>query len=125
MNRIKELRKRDGINQQKLAEVLNVKRPAVSKYENGEIPLTDETIKILSEYFDVTTDYLLGRTDDPTPPGKKKDAQQRAPDDIELDSIEFALLGEVRELDEEDKEELLRDAKRFRELKELRRKQEQ
>lgn len=60
MNRIKELRKRDGINQGELAEVLCVKRSAVSKYETGATPLTDETIIRLAKYFDVSTDRVLG-----------------------------------------------------------------
>ena len=62
MNRIKELRAGKGVNQEQLAKFLNVQRAAVSKYENGEIPLTAETINKLADYFDVTTDYLLGRT---------------------------------------------------------------
>lgn len=43
--------------------------------------------------------------------------------DITLDEIEFALFGEVHELTEEDKLELLRDARRMRELSELKKKQ--
>jgi len=117
MNRIKELRKALNINQDVLADFLNVNRSAISKYENGDIPLTDENIKQLSDYFNVTTDYLLGRTDTP-------ETQKSAPEGaLELSDIEFALYGEVRELDDEDKAELLKNAQRMRELQELRRKQ--
>ena len=116
MNRIKELRNAKGINQQVLADILNVQRPAISKYENGEVPLTDDTIRILAEYFDCSSDYLLGRTDTQ---GTKKDGSEEP---LKLSDIEFALFGEVRELDDEDKAELLRDAQRMRELKTLREK---
>lgn len=67
MNRIKELRILKGLTQQQLAELINVKRPVISKYENGTIALTDSLIIKLSEVFEVNADYLLGRTDDPTP----------------------------------------------------------
>jgi len=52
------------INQEDLAKVLNVNRSAISKYESGTIPLTDDSIKTLCDYFGVTSDYLLGRTND-------------------------------------------------------------
>ncbi|MCL2366548.1 MAG: XRE family transcriptional regulator [Oscillospiraceae bacterium] len=59
MNRIQELRKSKGISQEDLAQILNVQRPAVSKYESGAIPLARETIEKLMDYFEVTSDYLL------------------------------------------------------------------
>ena len=56
---IKELREAKGINQRQLAEALNVHRTSVVKWENGKaLPLND-TLLILSEYFDVTVDELL------------------------------------------------------------------
>ena len=77
--------------------------------------LSAETAQKIADYFQVSVGYLLGR-EEPT----KKDAPESA---IDLSEIEFALMGEVRELDEEDIAELLRDAQRLRELKELRKKQ--
>ncbi|MCL2563094.1 MAG: helix-turn-helix domain-containing protein [Oscillospiraceae bacterium] len=62
INRIKELRISRGWTQDELAERLNVKRAAISKYENGKIPLTAETIGQLTEIFDVSSDYILGFT---------------------------------------------------------------
>ena len=44
MNRIKQLRTERGWTQEELGEKLNVKRAAISKYESGRIPLTDDTI---------------------------------------------------------------------------------
>jgi len=71
-----------------------VKRSAVSKYESGSIPLTDETILTLADRFGVSTDYLLGHTDVPNP----------VTDSINLDTLEYALFDEVRELDDKSKE---------------------
>jgi plasmid maintenance system antidote protein VapI len=63
-----------GINQVKLAELLSVRRSAVSKYETGKVPLTDDTIGRLTKIFGVSADYLLGldsESDVPTPKTEK------------------------------------------------------
>lgn len=57
-----ELRQDKHLTQKNLAEYLHVSPGTVSNYENN-VHLPDmEKILILAEYFDVTTDYLLGRT---------------------------------------------------------------
>ena len=58
-NRIQKLRKQKGISQEQLADVVGVSRQAVSKWESDQnVPDVDKIIA-LSEYFDVTTDYIL------------------------------------------------------------------
>jgi len=59
MNNIKKLRIEKGWTKDDLGSRLNVKRAAISKYESGKIPLTDETLKLLSEIFNVSIDYIL------------------------------------------------------------------
>lgn len=71
MNRIKQLRKSINMTQDELAQKLHLKRSVISKYENGLIPLTDLLIVQLSDIFNVSSDYLLGKSDDPTPIDKK------------------------------------------------------
>ncbi len=57
--RIKKLREQLGVNQQKLAELLEVSRPAISQIENGERKISaDELIK-LSEIFNLSVESLL------------------------------------------------------------------
>lgn len=63
MNRIKMLRQAKGWTQDELGEKLSVKRSAISKYETGKIPLTDDTIRKLSEIFGESADYILGAND--------------------------------------------------------------
>lgn len=60
MNRLKMLREEFEMKQSELGKLLNVKDSAISKYESGKVPLTGETLIKLSEIFNVTTDYLLG-----------------------------------------------------------------
>ncbi len=63
--RLKEIRKARGISQQKLATDLNTNQNTVSRYETGERePGIAELIR-LADYFNVSVDYLLERTDNP------------------------------------------------------------
>lgn len=57
--RIQKLRKTKGISQEELAEKVGVSRQAVSKWESEQSIPDIEKIIILSNYFEVTTDYLL------------------------------------------------------------------
>jgi len=63
MNRLKLLRVEKGETLQKIADYLNVTMQTVSNYENEKRDMTPETIVKLALYFDVSTDYLLGRSD--------------------------------------------------------------
>ena len=63
--RLKELRKKKGISQLRLATDLNTTQNTISRYETGERePGIGELIK-LADYFHVSVDYLIGRTDNP------------------------------------------------------------
>ena len=63
--RLKEIRKKKGISQLKLAMDLNTNQNTISRYETGERePGINELIKI-ADYFNVSIDYLVGRTDNP------------------------------------------------------------
>lgn len=63
--RLKEIRKSKGISQLKLAMDLNTNQNTISRYETGERePSINELIKI-ADYFNVSIDYLLERTDNP------------------------------------------------------------
>ena len=64
--RIKDLRKARRITQLKMAMDLNMSQNTISRYESGERePGRAELIRI-ADYFHVSIDYLVGRTDDPT-----------------------------------------------------------
>lgn len=58
-DRIQNLRKSKGISQEELADKIGVSRQAVSKWESEQSLPDIEKICLLSDYFDVTTDYLL------------------------------------------------------------------
>ncbi len=63
--RLKELRKKKGISQLKLALDLNTNQNSISRYENGERQADYSMLIAIADYFDVSIDYLLGRTENP------------------------------------------------------------
>ena len=58
-DRIQYLRKSKGISQEELADKVGVSRQAVSKWESEQSTPDLEKIIIMSDYFNVTTDYIL------------------------------------------------------------------
>ena len=63
--RLKALRKKKGISQLRLATELNTTQNTISRYETGERePGIAELIKI-ADYFNVSVDYLIERTENP------------------------------------------------------------
>ena len=63
--RLKELRKQRGVSQLRLAMDLGLSQNTVSRYETGEREADYRTLILLRDYFNVSIDYLLGRTDNP------------------------------------------------------------
>lgn len=57
--KIQELRKKNGLSQEQLAEQLGVSRQAISKWESGQSAPDIDKIVLLSEFFRISTDYLL------------------------------------------------------------------
>ncbi len=64
--RLKELRNSRGISQLKLALDLNMNQNSISRYENGIRQADYKTLIAFADYFNVSVDYLLERTDNPT-----------------------------------------------------------
>ena len=62
--RIKELRNELDITQNKLADVLGVTQDSISLWENGKRVPDTQYIIVLAKFFDVTSDYILGLSDD-------------------------------------------------------------
>ena len=65
MKRLRELREKAGISQLKLAMDLSLNQNSISRYETGEHKADYKTLIALADYFDVSVDYLLERTDNP------------------------------------------------------------
>ena len=66
-SRLKALRKRKHAKQTEMAELLGVTSSHYQKIEYGQINVPSTNLMILADYFGVTTDYLLGRSEDGGP----------------------------------------------------------
>lgn len=64
-DRVRALRKAMNLNQQELGEALGLSQKAISTIESCSRGTTIEKLVLLAEFFHVSTDYLLGITDDP------------------------------------------------------------
>ena len=95
--RLKALRKERGITQEKLAEIINVDRSSVGKYEGkSKIIPSEEVRQAIAEFFGVSVDYLMGKTD------------QRYPDPAdELNEEEKELIGIFRSLNRKGKDSIM------------------
>ena len=63
--RLKGLRKSRGLKQKDMADLMGMTDRNYQRFEYGKVNVTARTLAFLADYFGVTTDYLLGRTEDP------------------------------------------------------------
>lgn len=102
MNRLRFLRNEKGESLDKLAKFLNVTMQTISNYETEKRDMTPDTIIKLAEYFGVSTDYLLGKSDIRNPDKKIKE------------EFEFAYHKETEGLSEDEIKEALEFYKRIK-----------
>lgn len=111
--RIAELRKEKGMTQEELAKALNITRSALSLYEIGKRDPDTETVKKLADFFGVSIDYLMGKSNIRNPYNEflaqaKEKYGSRGKKQAEelLENIQSLFNG--GELPEEDKDEFFR-----------------
>ncbi len=66
-SRLRELRLMHKMSQSDLAKAIHVSQQAITKWETGKSEPSSSNIVDISKYFNVSSDYLLGETDDKTP----------------------------------------------------------
>lgn len=96
-SRIKQLRKKRGITQQRLASELGITQQMLSKYEKDISLIKIDVLKRIAVYFNVTTDYLLGISD------VKRDLQKQLKMNETLDEY-YDLIEVYKELDQYNQE---------------------
>ncbi len=89
MNRLKELRKEKGISAKELGELFNTTDVTILRYENEKQNINAIMLKKLSEFYNVSIDYILYLTD--------------LKENIQLKEEEVELLDNYRELDTKSK----------------------
>lgn len=63
--RLKQLREDAGLSQSKIGQLVGVPQSSIYRYEQGQSTPSPKTFRWYADYFDVSLDYLFGRTDDP------------------------------------------------------------
>ena len=63
--RLKQLREEAGLSQSKIGQLVGVPQSSIYRYEQGLSTPSPKTFRWYADYFDVSLDYLFGRTDDP------------------------------------------------------------
>lgn len=63
--RLLAIRKSKSISAKEVAESIGVSKAAMSQFESGKNPPSASVLIDLADYFDVSIDYLVGRSDDP------------------------------------------------------------
>lgn len=69
--RIRDLREDQDLNQEVLARLLNCTQACYSNYETGRRDVPAEALDILADFYHVSVDYIMGRTNVKTPYPKK------------------------------------------------------
>lgn len=90
--RLKYIRKMRKLSQEELANKINSTKSTISNYETGYSSPSNETLSDLADVLNTTTDYLLGRTEDPDNKVKVSVAGQ----DIQLTQDEYKVFKELK-----------------------------
>lgn len=112
--RLKELRKSKGLTGEQLGAIFNVTKTAISNWENGNRFPDENTLRKIAEFFNVTLDYLLGRTDIKNPSDYIHKAVEDDPELAEFweemkerESLQI-LFKQAKNLDDRDIKQIIR-----------------
>lgn len=100
MNRLKRLRQDARLTIRELSEKTGFSIAVLSRLENEKRPFTQQHLEILSQFFDCSFDYILGKSDERKP----KEQKVKFP---ELDSLSIALLAHTKDLSDAEKQQVV------------------
>lgn len=95
--RIRELREQKNISQKQLADIMHISQSSISEYESGNQQPPLEMIVKLADFFDVSTDYLLGQTNIAISMNRLKEKISTRVGEIPLDKL-FSLKDNEKEI---------------------------
>ena len=93
-DRIRQQRKELGLTQGQLAELLDVERVTISRYESGVYEPASKYISSLAQALDCSTDFLLGNADAPNPQKESPQPETGGDIGVSIESIKERLLNE-------------------------------
>lgn len=110
-NRLKLLRLEKKLTLRDLADKTNISYPTLSRLETHQTTFNEQNLILLSRFFDVSIDYLLGYSEN------RKNETEKGNEIVNnqvFDDFQFALYGEVKDLTEEQKQDILEMVKLFK-----------
>lgn len=99
MNNLKLLRAEKHLNMRELADKVGICYTTISSLENEKRPFNLDHLTRLSQFFDCSFDYILGKSDE-----RKPQTKVQFP---ELDSVQIALLAHTKDLSDEEKQQVV------------------
>ncbi|MBC5627558.1 helix-turn-helix transcriptional regulator [Clostridium sp. NSJ-6] len=85
--RLKELRNSKKLTQKQLADIFYLNKSSISRYENNSQMPENEILQKLADFFEVSIDYLLCRTDEQMPPISNNSLSKKEKLDIEKEAL--------------------------------------
>lgn len=103
-DKIELLRKKQGVSLVHLNNVIGAYRGKITEVRNNKASFDKKEIALLAQALSTSTDYLLGKTDDPTPPEQQKSPPHGGEP---LDPVTWELLEIVRTSSEDERKTML------------------
>lgn len=96
-DRLKLLREEKGITQKELGKMLNISERVIGYYEaNDRFPKDETILKLISDYFNVSADYLIGRTNLRKPLSEFV-AESNIPYNLDIDGLPEEAIKKIHE----------------------------
>ena len=102
LNRLKQLRTERRLSIQQLGEKVGIDYSTISRLESEKRLFTLDHLTRLSQFFDCSFDYILGKSDE-----RKPNQQKAASNNQELDSLQIALLAHTKDLSEQEQQQVI------------------
>lgn len=106
--RILTLIQEHGISAHKLEVESKIAISSIQAWKNGKSKPSLDAVSKIADYFNVSTDYLLGKTDDPTPPRSNTDGSSKLFIPEKYKDVAVAFHGGVDNLTQEDIDDIVR-----------------
>ena len=101
MNNLRSLRKEKRLTLIELSQKVNINKTSIARYETGEVEMKADVLQMFANFFNVSTDYLLGKTNDRTPVETPSSPKEQ------LQGIKLALYDQVEDLTDDQAQQVL------------------
>ena len=112
--RLKFYREKNNLTQAELGKIFNISDATINRYEKGQRQPDTDTLSKFADFFDISVDYLLGRTEDPQSKVLGKDELPKELIEIGIEYIEVIKEAQASDITPKDIKELIEFFKKTR-----------